>query len=366
MKNLFIAVATGQSVSNFPPILQYAEKGDQVLWLVSKEVEDSLPQVVSVLENRGLKNAWIKVSDLYAAKDIRDAILGHDLLFGHWTSIFFILNGGPKLTPIGLALAGEALSDRAEIVYLHGDVKTFFRRYENLLSENVVFSTGRYERQRMLDLEEILMVAGRKLEAPAKDVWCPASQTVPKNCVGLDPVQFFLESDSAHDGTSFEKAVFCRVVDFLSQSENEPYKYIVKEVVLGATLMQGPKIEAEFDVAIVLLNGTVLHLECKSGKKKLKVKDIQSRILALERAVSRISKLYVVVPLIPEKYDDDNFKDRLYKWEELKAVTNFKSVAFTNYTRSEQVCFKKNSGEIKVEPFENKLISIFSGFLPRG
>ncbi len=53
MKNVFVAVATGQKIANLPLLLQYEDIGDRVLWLLFPEANDrAWQQLKSVLRRR--------------------------------------------------------------------------------------------------------------------------------------------------------------------------------------------------------------------------------------------------------------------------------------------------------------------------
>ncbi|NLF17976.1 MAG: hypothetical protein GX595_12110 [Lentisphaerae bacterium] len=106
MKTTFLAVATGQNVANLPPIIELAEPGDRVLWVVSPEAERGrwADGGSAVLGKRGLV-----VLPPARVEDINDP---RALLKGvqeplHRAAVeadrlMVVLNGGQKLTPIGL------------------------------------------------------------------------------------------------------------------------------------------------------------------------------------------------------------------------------------------------------------------------
>ena len=368
MKNVFVAVATGQKIANLPPILQYAERGDRVMWLLSPEAKDKmwLEGVLSVLENRGISSQCFDVKDLYSPKEVRDVVLNDISLSECEDNVFFVLNGGPKLTPVGLVFAGRALQKKAKsILYLHGDTKTFFRRYSNIIDESLSsFESDFYDRDKMLTLKEIVEINGKRLGAP-KYVWSVGHGDIEADLLDGDSVESFrnalMTRPAQNLGDRFEKAVLRRVVQFFCLPKNRKYKAIVKEVVWHAGLFKNDP-ETDFDVAIVLLNGIVLHLECKSGT--LLRKDLQSRILVLEKATSRIARLYVVVPFFPD-LDSELFERQYKRRKELADADNVNELLFTD-ENEERKMFRSPTGREEEMPqlFESAFSGILDDFLP--
>jgi hypothetical protein len=55
------------------------------------------------------------------------------------------------------------------------------------------------------------------------------------------------------------------------------------------------KPSVDFDVLLVLRNGVLIHLECKSAE--VDVRDLDARIFRLQQTSSRVARLAVVLPL---------------------------------------------------------------------
>lgn len=97
-------------------------------------------------------------------------------------------------------------------------------------------------------------------------------------------------------GPTFEAAVVGRLVDWLNK-EHQPATQAVSEVHLGVIVQSktAGTVFAELDVLIVLRNGVLLHLECKSHVAPQK--DLDARISTLRSASSDLAVLAVVAPL---------------------------------------------------------------------
>ena len=119
--NLFVLVSTGQRVANLPPVLEIAQRGDQVLWVESDEANrlnwTAGPR--AVLEAQGLQT-W-QVVRLAHVND--PALLTATLepiaraVTGRYAAVYLVTNGGTKHTPIGLLNAFHCCAPRL----LYGD-----------------------------------------------------------------------------------------------------------------------------------------------------------------------------------------------------------------------------------------------------
>ena len=100
-------------------------------------------------------------------------------------------------------------------------------------------------------------------------------------------------------GQEFEQAVARRVVKFL---ENTPAaRQVVQSVYSGVKVsrVQEPQtVVAELDVLLVLKNGILIHIECKTGAWDRK--DLDARLTNLRRLGSSIAVLAICAPLFTE------------------------------------------------------------------
>lgn len=100
-------------------------------------------------------------------------------------------------------------------------------------------------------------------------------------------------------GPMLENAVGSRVVEWLRNSED--HQAIVRSVwqnVKICRLLTPATVTAEFDVLIVLVNGVLLHVECKTFAVDLK--DLDARLFNLHKASSQVAKMAVCGPLFTD------------------------------------------------------------------
>ncbi len=288
MRNLFIAVSTGQGVANLPSILHFAEANDHVVWLESpwaaKEGWSVGPS--RILKNRGLSASRYPVSDLMIPGLVREVALRsvQKVKNEKFENIYIILNGGPKLVPIGLTEAGKTLAKEYQVTYLYGDDKPVrIRQYHDFLTDTTPQFIP-YHSSRMLSLPEIVSINGRKIQKTGK-IWYPSTP----------PSSYETPRDR---GKQLEKEVFELTQTVVNEFPHP--ERVIKEVCWGAEIKKDhANTDMEIDVGIVLNNGVVIWLECKTGK--INTKDIQSRVYRLIKLSSNIARLFIVTD-DPEKF----------------------------------------------------------------
>jgi len=401
--NLFIAVVTGQNVSNLPPILQFAHAGDRVVWLESAHAAKQAWAVgaIKVLDGRGIDSSLFSlegdINNPLSVQQSAEKMIAQHGKAGD--SLFMVLNGGQKLTPFGLALAGRGWRDKLNrpVCFLYGDDRpaelqiftgrigvqvqlcpytrermlsfaevltvggATMRYWKTIWKPGDVVETERYGRipeiNRLVHYREIMRFSGEKVDQlnwPAYDDWASRSKKIFREKMNsifqdericmpvpstkdmdylLTRIVSFMRSDrfkphkpryqlsnaeqkiledegwavpGETTGERFEKAVLRRVTRFFAHRPE--YAAAIKEIVWGAQIEA-----AEFDVAIILLNGVILHLECKSGMAT--VKDMQSRQWTLQSSASRLARMYVVTPFFPELSTEQWFASHYKVWK---------------------------------------------------
>ena len=147
--------------------------------------------------------------------------------------------------------------------------------------------------------------------------------------------------DVGHD---FEEAVAARVQNWLHN--NPPFAEIVQSVWRNVKIKDQKKqsVSAELDVAILLKNGRLLHLECKAYDASLK--DMNSRLAELERSSSRLAKMVICVPDYNSQEDWAEKQQR--EVEEMKKWAQFKIIGFTLPQQ------KENTFEMQLEQWLGK------------
>jgi len=381
---LFVAVATGQNVANLPPMLQFAGRGDHVLWLESELAarQKWADGAIAVLEGREIHSHRAAIpGDINEPLAVEKALSGwladHG---GDFAELNIVLNGGQKLTPFGLALAARPWREQLgkPVRFLYGDD----RPAQVQLREQHVgarVQTLAYDAARMLSLEEVVRVAGREMESvsepldwrdppapdpygsdaaftalvhasakgqdtehagldwPGFDSWSKGSKRLFNERITpildalaghslsreakfeayprlvrmirqFEPRQpspspskedrarlreqgWWTENGRQNVGARFERAVADRIRRFLA--ERPGLAEVIREVRLNAKVPG-----AEWDVVLVLVNGILLHLECKSWR--VKKKDMDARMHVIQSASSRLARTFLVVPMFPE------------------------------------------------------------------
>ncbi len=426
-RELFVAVATGQNVANLPPILAFAdpERGDEVLWLESEQAKRGrwADGAVEVLQRRGIaserESIQGDVNDPPAVcATLKRYLQAHQADYGR---LNIVLNGGQKLTPVGLDCAAEFWrAQHKPVRFLYGEDRPacVAVREERLTAPA---RHERYPKDKMLTLEEIVIVAvggtqkaqalsfnpgkvvqraarppkygkekaftrlvhetayhlakaaaqqagAHRLSIPPFQQWSPQAQqrvlgnlrhraqnilgpsAVPRSkevqfmstliriLNGTDPferakkhhvaeeVKARLRSEGwwANEGINWrelEEVVAQRVAAFLAQ--NSSLEQVVREVRLNAQVER----DAEWDVVIVLVNGVVIHLECKSWG--MQGKDLRARMEVMQRRTSRLARMYVVMPLFPEFAQEPWFAELQQRWDNTRSIPGISLIALT-------------------------------------
>jgi hypothetical protein len=103
-----------------------------------------------------------------------------------------------------------------------------------------------------------------------------------------------VEQPSARIGDSLERAVARRVRGWLEQNPHPAVQSVWTGVKI-ARETQPQNVDAEFDILIVLKNGILFHLECKSANVDRRELDVNT--YRLRQAGSQLARSVVVVPI---------------------------------------------------------------------
>ncbi|MFY9179917.1 MAG: hypothetical protein WAO12_09105, partial [Venatoribacter sp.] len=159
-------------------------------------------------------------------------------------------------------------------------------------------------------------------------------------------------------GPALENAVAVRVFDWLN---NTPHiAQLVTEAHAGVRIAHAQKPDttvAEFDVVLVLKNGVLINLECKSFD--VKRKDMDARTTNLRQTSSNLAKTYVVLPIFTEFAHTDWF-EHCHEISQL-----YESVGFTlkNQPLTFQLINSEDQQEINQPYFEDELTRKLSTYL---
>jgi hypothetical protein len=212
-RKLFVAVATGQNIANLPPILEYGQPSDYVIWLETLRArkEEWAKRSRKMLRNFGFREGVPAVVDV---EDVNDPFLVVDALQDvvSWCldmqlQPVLVCNGGNKLTPLGLLRAFESLRP----VLLYGDDQpAVLWRFEQGLEQRAVREP--YHKA-ALSLRNILKINGYIMhdEKEACCVWQVGKEQVdlPRRDYGHD-----LEKTAALHDIVYQKIDLLSPVSF--------------------------------------------------------------------------------------------------------------------------------------------------------
>lgn len=120
-------------------------------------------------------------------------------------------------------------------------------------------------------------------------------------------------------GPAFERAVARRVHQWQAAHPHPAIQSIWTGVKI-AHQSTPETVEAEFDVLLVMRNGLLIHLECKSGNVQPgALRELDVGIHRLRLGTSRRSRLAVVVPLFTRCHAEPWFEGMHRTWVRLKA-----------------------------------------------
>jgi len=346
----FVTISTGNQVSNLPPILDRAKPGDRVVWLESDQAKknDWIKGAGDVLQRRDIKNFRQPIiGDINDPTNIADAFKAGLAQAGanheRCDKLNIILNGGKKLSPIGIVLAVQELqiADQLSVPvdYLYGDDRpACLQIHEDEILSPMVRSE--YDDQSSPSLDEIFQTKGYRADCHPANVWRWGDAPVAMPRYGSDKnytdrihkawfhhsqphgnLKKLIHWDSREQdrwdklvdksepwwleekgrwniGPCFEELVWQRVIYFLQERKTQ-LRPVVKECWKNVKIPDciiDDQI-AELDVVLVLTNGILLHLECKSHA--IDFKDMDARIINLQRSSGNLARMMIVTPMFP-------------------------------------------------------------------
>jgi hypothetical protein len=168
-------------------------------------------------------------------------------------------------------------------------------------------------------------------------------------------------------GKLFENAVSRRLVAWLSSDQAERYASIIHSVWKGVRICHErdpERVIAEFDILVVFKNGTLLHLECKSGQADLK--DLLARSTVL-RQINADAEIILATPLYTQFADRSWFQDQVRVFQELRNIGKFPVLAFTLRGQPRQCPIQIGPDiveHVEVPHFEEAIAHLFQNWLP--
>lgn len=404
MPKLFVVVSTGQNVANLPPLLEHGRPGDRVGWVESNEAlaRKWSAGARSVLPRFGfvMVEPDILVQRINDPTEVAAACTGAVTRCRQegWTP-YLVLNGGQKLTPVGLTRAWESLQP----MLLYGDERPAVCSVSRL---NQPATVGPYTHHQ-LDLEDILTTSGHRFsennagcklwpgplpadiagerygldagftttlhqqmydrhavtkggELPQAAAvrqmlpdrftrwgnpiatWGLAHPQAPPGPGLLDGIfngarRLLLDGREAQQraglavpddrlGGCFEAAVARRVHGWLEATRHPAIQSAWFNIKVARN-DHPTRNTAELDVVLVLRNGILWHLECKSAVAD--AKDLDARVLNLQKAGSLHARMAVCVPILTASATTSWFRQLHELKERITAHTQLQVIPFT-------------------------------------
>lgn len=135
------------------------------------------------------------------------------------------------------------------------------------------------------------------------------------------------DEEAPNVGKDLENAVAARVVHWINQKPD--FATMIHSIWRNVkiTPLHNNKVEAELDVALLLKNGRLLHLECKAFDAPLK--DMNSRYAVLQRSSSQIAKMAICIPFFAPLSDLEWHQDIAKNANKIREWEQFKLLEFT-------------------------------------
>jgi len=176
---LFVLISTGQQVANIPPVLSFAKEGDKVLWLESQFSQDRkwVDGAINLLDRKHLEQYSALIDGDIDNPNVmhttlRIALDNEDVFSDACERIYIVLNGGKKLTPIGLVFAAQELSSKnnCELLFLYGDNQPVQLKihHANIMEEQEIIP---YSPEKMLNTEDIFSINNLEIEYSRRWAW---------------------------------------------------------------------------------------------------------------------------------------------------------------------------------------------------
>jgi len=170
-------------------------------------------------------------------------------------------------------------------------------------------------------------------------------------------------------GSFFEECVAYRLIQFLN--ERQHFQNVISEIWFNVKILNplanasSENVDAELDICIVLKNGILVPIECKTYDTTDE-KDFNSRINKLKQAGGLYGRYYVCLPFFPH-VERKIFEQHLNLYKKLTLDMNLQVIAFTEQTFSGYNIEISNPGasnkSLAVLSFEKNLTGILNAFL---
>lgn len=377
LPRVFIVLATGQAVANLPPLLHAGQAGDTVWWAWSDAgARQSAEPVARQLARRGLRQQWFAeplpdhaaAAFAWAERQMRRPPF-------NTPGLTLVGNGGTK--PMFQALTEAWAPCLNEVVYGEGMPAVLLRMPGGRAASAWREAFG----APAVELLDLLACSGHGLMRPgvggSGQALCWWRNGAP--CAQLDVPAEFADApacldafertqhapDSMRDlGLPFERAVAHRVWQHI---ESRPaWRVVLAEAWANVTVsaLETPHFKAaEWDVLLLLRNGVLLNIECKSSMRagtKDRKKELDAREHVVHQGASSLAATWLCSPLPTDAVHRPWFT-HLHALR-YPAAGQRPHLPFTFHGQPRH--YRWNGREVSVPSFEEALDALMDPYLP--
>jgi hypothetical protein len=376
-RQLIVAIATGQAVANLPPILHLMQgvpegQSPDVCWLCTNpQTQESAQKVAEVLSKRGIcshiqgQADWVpdalkNVASWWQDQRERFPFLG--------AAITLVINGGTKPLALALVQAMTDAGDMQEVVYAPGQPVSMVR-----------MPGGRMQSARVETLQGSALTLGDLLHCAKHQLF--DGRTAQQRSLLWDSNQGAVSPPNANLGSFVDGCTFRDATGHLHHTVlGAEFEFVVGQRVLW-NLLSKPEWQAvvaelwtsvlvcrpnrpvdktaDWDVLIVLRNGVLINIECKSGLAR---PDVNARWHTMHEAATSLATMWLCCPLPTALADQGDFFDSLRGHRETAASLNRPHLAWTFPYQPSNYRFKGT--QYHLPTFEEQLDGLMAPYLP--
>lgn len=186
----------------------------------------------------------------------------------------------------------------------------------------------------------------------------------------LEMTTKFFNSDSNQNkeknqinGFKFEDYVYSRFMLWYNNNynNNKDIFNIIQSIEKNVKIKENQTVFLELDIAILLKNGILLYIECKSVER-VPIKELTARLEKLHQATSPYSEMILCFP-----FDIENGnQNEILNFNNYRLELEKNSIKILPFTKTkENIEFKINEKKYTVFSFENQLYDIFSKYVKK-
>lgn len=176
-----------------------------------------------------------------------------------------------------------------------------------------------------------------------------------------------LSLPTAKQSMALERTVGCRVVDWVQKQGTSIVQSVWANVEVVQESRPGENV-AQLDVVLVLKNGILVHLECKTAEEvATDQKELDARLLNLQRAGSQLARMAVCAPVYTSFVAEPWFEGLHRLRQRLAGIGRLDFLSMTLLNQPDRYTFTDSEGmsqTYEVPPFENALAFLLNSYRP--